>query len=317
MSNLASVPDPEKRSQSPSGSSLADPKNQPVGLRIDSLGLTEITTTCGDDKILWCWMSPRQRPCFTPTLLQDIDRLQRFISEAVETPETPIEYLVLGSTVPGVYNLGGDLALFAETIRQRDRAALQRYARSCVAVGHTNHGGYHDKVTTLALIEGDALGGGFECALSCDILVAERHVKFMLPEILFNLFPGMGAYSFLTRRIGAHKTETLLTSGRSYSAEDMLEMGVVDHVVETGTGRDAVADLIAQQSRRKAVMRALYQIRRRVNPISLVEMNDITDLWVDTALKLTDMDLRKMTHLAAAQDRLRVRSAPQLMSGLT
>lgn len=295
---------------------LSSPLNRSFEDHLENLDLAQISTAYGDDNVLWCWMNPRPRPCFTPDLLRDIDRLQRFISDAVEGPEAPIEYLVLGSTVPGVFNLGGDLSLFADAIRKQDRAALQHYARSCVAVGHTNHCGYRAKVTTIALLEGDALGGGFECALSCDILMAERHVKFMLPEILFNLFPGMGAYSFLSRRIGAHKTETLLTSGRSYSAEDMLEMGVIDHVVETGTGREAVADLIARQSRRKTVMQVIHQIRRRVNPIPLAEMNDITDLWVETALKLTDADLRKMTHLAAAQDRLRARAAPQIMSGL-
>jgi DSF synthase len=260
-------------------------------------------------------MNPRQRPCFTPALLKEIETLQRFITDRVDETRTQIDYLVLGSSVTGVFNLGGDLAFFAETIRRRDRVALQHYARACVAVGHTNHMGYNDKVTTIALLEGDALGGGFECALSCDILIAERHVKFMLPEILFNLFPGMGAYSFLSRRIGSHKTENMMRSGRNYSADELFEIGVIDYLVETDTGREAVNDLIAQQTRRRGVMSALYQIRRKVNGVSLSEMNDITDLWVDTAMRLTDADLRKMCHLAAAQDRLRARSSGQSMAG--
>ncbi len=289
-------------------------QNQPIDEHLRDLRLAELTTSfSSDDKTLWCWMNPHQRPCFTPTLLKDIDTLQRFITNRVDEATTPIEYLVLGSSVTGVFNLGGDLGFFAETIKKRDRAALQHYARACVAVGYTNHMGYNNKVTSIALLEGDALGGGFECALSCDILIAERHVKFMLPEILFNLFPGMGAYSFLSRRIGAHKTEDMMKSGRSYSAEEMLEIGVIDYVVETATGRESVSELITQQARRRGVMSALYQIRRRVNGVSLSEMNDITDLWVDTAMSLTDADLRKMCHLAAAQDRLRARSSQQLV----
>ncbi len=296
--------------------SWAANQDQSVQEPFHDLKLAELTTSFSSgDKTLWCWMNPRQRPCFTPALLKDIDTLQRFIINRVDETRTQIDYLVLGSSVTGVFNLGGDLALFAETIRRRDRVALQHYARACVTVGYTNHMGYNNKVTTIALLEGDALGGGFECALSCDILIAERHVKFMLPEILFNLFPGMGAYSFLSRRIGSHKTENMMRSGRNYSAEELFEIGAIDYLVETDTGREAVNELIAQQTRRRGVMSALYQIRRRVNGVSLSEMNDITDLWVDTAMGLTDADLRKMCHLAAAQDRFRTRSSEQSMAG--
>ena len=57
-------------------------------------------------------------------------------------------------------------------------------------------------MTTIALLEGDALGGGFESALSCDVVIAEKHVKAGFPEVLFNMFPGMGGLSFLSRRVG-------------------------------------------------------------------------------------------------------------------
>ena len=51
-------------------------------------------------------------------------------------------------------------------------------------------------------MQGECLGGGFEAALSSDVIVAEKSARFGFPEILFNLFPGMGAYSFLERKIG-------------------------------------------------------------------------------------------------------------------
>ncbi|MGC9270356.1 crotonase/enoyl-CoA hydratase family protein [Acidiphilium sp.] len=298
---------------------LTDPpagRDRSIVRRLRDLRVTELNT-CFDaeDKVLWCLMQPRQRPCFTPKLLEDIATLQRLITAASTATAPAIDYLILGSAVPGVFNLGGDLALFVNTIRSGDRAALQRYARACVAVGHANYRSYNDKVTTIALLEGDALGGGFECALSCDILIAERHVKFSLPEIIFNLFPGMGAYSFLSRRVGAYQAETIIRSGRSYSAQDMHDLGVIDAVVDSHTARQEIAALIAARRHNKGTMRALHQIRRRVNGVSLAEMNDITDLWVDTAMGLTDRDLRKMSHIAAAQDRLRTRAIPSAPAG--
>ena len=49
--------------------------------------------------------------------------------------------------------------------------------------------------TTISLVQGDALGGGFEAALCGDIIIAEKQARFGFPEVLFNLFPGMGAYN--------------------------------------------------------------------------------------------------------------------------
>ena len=126
-------------------------------------------------------------------------------SAASREQEPPVRFLVLASRAPGVWNLGADLKLFAELIRSRDRANLWRYAHSCCGFAFANATGlgFDLPVVSVALIQGDALGAGFELALSSNLIVAERSAKFGLPEILFNLFPGMGAVSFLSRRIPA------------------------------------------------------------------------------------------------------------------
>src|SRR5207249_864252 len=84
------------------------------------------------------------------------------------------------------------------------------------------------------------IGGGFECAMSSDIIVAEESAQLGLPEILFNLFPGMGAYSLLSRRIGARAAEELILSGRVLSAAKLHEMGIVDVLAPNGGGETAV-----------------------------------------------------------------------------
>jgi DSF synthase len=124
-----------------------------------------------------------------------------------------------------------------------------------------------------------------------------------LPEILFNSFPGMGAYSFLSRRIGPARAERMMLSGEIYTAAQIYEMGVVDLVVDDGQAEQAVRDYITADKRSHAVRHALYRIRQRVNPVTLAELRDVTDIWVDTALKLSPSDLRRMRHLQAAQSR--------------
>ncbi|HYL50183.1 MAG TPA: crotonase/enoyl-CoA hydratase family protein, partial [Stellaceae bacterium] len=169
-------------------------------------------------KILFCYFKYAGRPCFTPALLREAQAIQRLVRGLFGdrvVGEPPLRYLVLGSRTPQIWNLGGDLELFSTLIRNRDRAALRRYAHSCCEIGFTNATGlgFDLPVISVALVQGDALGGGFEAVLSSNLIVAERGAKFGLPEILFNLFPGMGAYSFLARRIAPGIAERLIMSG--------------------------------------------------------------------------------------------------------
>ncbi len=260
-----------------------------------------------EDRAFWCFMKPRERPSFTLPLLRDLAHMQGMIDALFTTTPrgaaTPFDYFVLGSRLRGVYNLGGDLALLTEKVRQQDREGLRRYAHACVAAVDANYNGYHHGVVTIALIQGDALGGGLEAPLSCDVMVAERQAKFGFPEILSNLFPGVGAYSYLLRRIGMVKTEEMVLSGRLYTAEEMHALGVVDVLVEPGTGEQAVKEYIARNGARFRGQSAIYKVRRRVNPVPVQELRDVADLWVETALGLSETDLRRTARLAAMQQR--------------
>jgi DSF synthase len=144
---------------------------------------------------------------------------------------------------PGVFNYGGDLALFARLAQARDRQGLLHYATLCVDNLHRRITGFHPPIITLVLVQGAALGGGFEAVFRNQVIIAERSSTFGFPEILFNLFPGMGAYSFLARLIGARRTEEIITSGALYGAAklaELAELGIMDVVAEDGQG-EAVA----------------------------------------------------------------------------
>jgi DSF synthase len=214
----------------------------------------------------------------------------------------PVEYTVLSSGVPGVFNLGGDLDLFISLIEARNRERLLAYGKACIDVLYRNYLGHGLPVTTISLVQGECLGGGFEAALSSDIVVAERHARFGFPEILFNLFPGMGAYSFLDRKVGRRVTEELLSTGKIYSADDMLALGVIDYVVESGQGEAELASLIRRLSRSRNGLVGIAAARRRVNGIAHQELLDVVHLWVDAALRLTSRDLKLMQRLVSRQN---------------
>ena len=256
--------------------------------------------------VLWCRFSYRERPCFTPALLDDIEHIQRLVRQAFDGSDPaapPLRYMVWASRDRMAWNLGGDLDLFVRLIQAGDRATLRHYAHQVVREGYANWAALDLPLITVALVQGDALGGGFEAALSSNIIVAERSAKFGLPEILFNLFPGMGAYSFLARRMPPSRAERMIMEGGCHRAEQLHAWGAVDVLAEDGCGESVLRDHIARHGRRHAAHRAILKTRRWLHPVTLEELQDITDLWVDTALTLDPADLRKMARLVAAQDR--------------
>jgi DSF synthase len=270
-------------------------------------------TTCFEPElgILWCHQRHGERPCFSPGLLAEILDLQTRLQDAfVDRPraEPALRYLVWASSTPGIYNLGGDLCLFTQYIRAGDRASLHRYAKACVDICYLNSVSLELPILTVALVQGDALGGGFEAALSNDLIIAEAGSQFGLPEILFNMFPGMGAYSFLARRLDGTRARQLILSGKLYGAEELAELGVVDLVVPAGEGEDALRAHLDRQAQRHGVLAALARVGRRCHPVSYDELLDIADIWVATALGLSETDLRRMERLASAQQRRQARA---------
>ena len=258
---------------------------------------------------LWGYFNPAGTPRFSLALLADI----RAHDSALQTNNGHVlqdgamhrvECYVAASRTPGVYNLGGDLSLFLLLIRTRDRHALSHYARLCIDNIYPRIRNYFcPTLTTISLVQGDALGGGFETALSSDVLIAEESAVMGLPEVLFNLFPGMGAYSLLARRIGMKGAEDLILSGRMLSAAKLHEMGIVDVLAPDGEGERATREWIARTQRRRNGHQAVFQARKCVYPIERAELDRVVEVWVDAALRLEDKDLKMMSRIVRSQER--------------
>ena len=273
-----------------------------------------------DQAALWCLVHHSERPCFTPRLLHQIRtlqaRLKYGLAPANASDGMPVRTLVWGSTFPGIWNLGGDLELFTKLIRAHGAKDLRNYAYACVDAVYQNLTKMGLPLLTIGLVQGDALGGGFEHALSNDVIIAERGSKLGLPEVLFNLFPGMGAYSLLCRRLDGVRAQQLILSGRVYDAEELEELGLVDVVVDQGEGAAAVREYLERNRRRHGTLLALSRVRQRCQPVSYDELIDVTDIWVEAALGLHEADLRRMEHLVRAQLRRHTRTQPPRSAAL-
>jgi DSF synthase len=275
--------------------------------RADSQYETQFEPATGT---VWGYFNPKQGvPCYSLGLLKDIlDHDQKLVANKgrldLEGMEHTVNYYVTASRVRGVFNVGGDLALFSMLIKARDRAALANYAKLCIDnVYPRTQGFFSPTLTKIVLVQGDALGGGFECALASDVIVAEESAQMGLPEILFNLFPGMGACSLLARRIGMRAAEELILSGKIMTAAELHKMGVVDVVATDGQGETAVRNWIARNAKRRNGMQAVFRARQFIHPVTRAELDGIVELWIDAAMRLGERDLRMMNRLVRAQMR--------------
>lgn len=258
--------------------------------------------------VAWCRMLFTGRPCFSFGMMSEILDLQDGIyfenKRRQECGEEHIKFQVLSSSHPQVFNLGGDLQLFLSAIKAKDVPLLRGYAYACVEAIYKNWSGLAANIITIGLVQGSALGGGMEAALSSNFIIAERGSKFGLPESLFGLFPGMGAYPFLAARVGMVRAEKIILSGKVYSAEEMYEIGVVDVLTEVGNGVDATASFIEKNIGKHAMLASLMQQRRAYFPATLSALYRDADLWTETAMSLSERDLSRMERLVSSQLKL-------------
>lgn len=258
---------------------------------------------------LWITMKPapaRSPHCFTLPLLRELLELTQTLKAGQahwlhQGGIRPVHYAVLRSAHPDVFTLGGDLVQFRDCIRRRDRLALLEYARLSLQLACAWMPASHPGLVTVALVQGKALGGGFEAALAADHLVAEEQSSFGFPEILFGLFPCSGALPLLARRLPLRQAERLLTSGRLYSAAELLDMGVIDEVCPRGAGVEAVQAHIASHARRRAAYCLVHDALERMAPPDLKDMARMAEDWVELALGLSDAHLHVMDLLIGLQ----------------
>jgi DSF synthase len=255
----------------------------------------------GTHQVAWCYMTPQPRQCFTTELLRDLNSWCQYLTAVADRRD--IRYHVIASAAPDIFSLGGDLELFRRLAEEGNRASLLDYAMRCVDAVYANLVSFESSVTTISLVQGEALGGGFETALSSDVLIAEKRSRMGFPEILFNLFPGMGAYSILSRKLDGKRAEQMILSGKLYCAEELYDIGLVDVLAEDGEGESAVFEHIKREDRARNGFRAFRRARNSVNPITYAELQKSVEIWVDAAMQLEKRDLRMMARLASRQQK--------------
>ncbi len=269
---------------------------QPGDIRFEQLRLQR-----REPDALWVELCPVGRPVINRGILDELNLLPAVVHRYAYDGK-PVAHVVLHSRREGVFSLGGDLDLFKQLIETRDVEGLRAYGHACINIVHAAVRGFGEYLMTYALVQGDALGGGMETALTADFIVMEEQARMGLPEVLFNLFPGMGGPSLLVRKLGDYAAaQKLIESGRLYSAQELHALGLCHVVAPQYEGAKALQALILEHDELREARIAARRARQMVHPMGKDELKEVVEIWVESALRLTPRDLRLMGRLVRRQ----------------
>ena len=251
-----------------------------------------------EHKILWVVIDLQDKLCYSITFLDNLTHVKDLIVYLIRKEN--IRYVVAYSLNKGVWNLGGDLEYFLTCIRSKNKNSLRDYAYKCIDLVYNYNSNYEMDVFSTCVVQGNAFGGGFESALSGNFIIAEQSAKFSFPEIIFGTFPGMGAYSFLTKKVGFNKANEIINSNKTYSATEIQQLGIINEVCDDGFGIARMETMIKSGELEKYVSNPFPNICNRVSKQELI---DVVNVWIDKAFTLTEDNHNRMLRLANAQKR--------------
>lgn len=167
--------------------------------------------------------------------------MARSITAACEAlgGERDVRVVVLTSTAERAFCVGADL-------KERNSFSDADLVRQRPVARAAYTGVLELPMPTIAAVHGFALGGGFELALSCDLIVADRTAVLGLPEVSVGVIPGGGGTQLLPRRVGAARAAELIFSARRLEAGEARELGLVDELVDAGQDRGEALALAAR-----------------------------------------------------------------------
>lgn len=247
--------------------------------------------------VLWSTWRDSGKPCFSRELLQDMQYGISTIMDGTFPAADSLRYFVMRSRWANVFTLGADLEYFEEMILANDREALMSYARQSADMMYALHSGFGKGVASIALVQGRCVGGGFEAAVACDYIFAERHSEFSFPEIQLGIFPGMGALPILARQLSRSDYEEICHSGKTFGADELKAKGLVDFVVESGEGERAVVDFVKKRHSAFRSHQKMVTIRKGVSQLSSDDFHAGLEGWVDMVMSL---DRRRLAMLSLA-----------------
>ena len=208
-----------------------------------------------------------------------LDELEKFVAALPEL-ENDAYALIVYSTLKAGFSAGADLRELFQRGQSMEKSAALRGVREFLERIHSVMNTLDaSPMTTIAAVHGVTFGGGFELALVCDIIIADRMARFCFPELRLGLIPGFGGIPRLKRDLGNAVVRDLLLTGRSFNVTKAQQIGLVSQIAaegETLRVARATASQIGKFDKRTAAAAKEF-----VKPIPYEELKREIDIFCD------------------------------------
>jgi enoyl-CoA hydratase len=205
--------------------------------------------------------------------------LENFVS-ALERMQDDAHALILYSTLKSGFCAGADLRELYHGAQGMQKQAAARGVREFLERIHKVMNTIDAApFTTIAALNGVTFGGGFELALVCDLIIADKMARFCFPELRLGLIPGFGGIPRLKRDLGNGVVRDLLLTGRSFNATKAQQVGLVSQVVGEGESLKAARSTAAQLG--KFDRRTAIAAKKFIKPIPYEELKREIDIFCD------------------------------------
>ena len=208
-----------------------------------------------------------------------LEELERFV-EALQAAEGQAHAVIIHSTLPSGFCAGADLRELYRRMQELPQAERMAGLRDFLKRIHKVMNALDaSPLTTIAAVHGVTFGGGFELALACDLIIADKMARFCFPELRLGLIPGFGGIPRLKRDLGNALVRDLLLTGRSINATRAHAVGLVSQVTAEGQALK-VARATAAQIKKfdRATSAAAKQF---IKPIPYEELKQEIEIFCD------------------------------------
>jgi enoyl-CoA hydratase/carnithine racemase len=230
-----------------------------------------------------------------------LEELEGFATTLLALAEDDAHALVIYSALPAGFSAGADLRELHQRSQQMNRrdaaAGVRNYLERIHSVMNTIDSA---PLTTIAAVHGVTFGGGFELALVCDLIIADKMARFCFPELRLGLIPGFGGIPRLKRDLGNGVVRDLLLTGRSFNATKAQSVGLVSQVVGEGEALRVARGTAAQL--KKFDHRTAVAAKKFIKPIPYEELKREIDLFCELfARPAVEQGLRRFVESTDAQ----------------
>lgn len=232
------------------------------------------------------------RPPANEIGLAMLEDLERFAS-SLPALESKASAIIFYSKQKAAFSAGADLRELYEQARKMDVSSAAKGVREFLERIHAVLNRLDTSpLTTIAAVHGVCFGGGFELALACDLIIADKMARFCFPELRLGLIPGFGGIPRLKRDIGNAMVRDLLLTGRSINANKALSAGLVSQVAAEGEALRLARSTAAQTA--KFDRAAAAAAKRFIKPLPAEELRREINIFCELFTRPAVMEgLRK------------------------